>query len=315
MNRKPSRRLAWGKYALLLATLYVSAAFVAPYRNQLVEMSPAPLQPVVSALVPESVPLVEETVEEVPIPAPKPELADLVKLKEVVEDDAAKKVKSPWVQVQGDTLYWSIPATATLADIDLISKDIVSYGGQISINLLRYDPEQLFLTALTVAIKQKGGDGIGSRPGKDVYTPIIGYWGYVTKGNGFSMDSKLPQPLSDKIDQDYNTALSLAEKNHNIYFEHKFTGELRSKRNLWSSSGYSNESLSGKDASFILEKRGVGKSGDKFLVTNTYEGSNFYINTLPSTFEKVNAISFDQFESVKIIEDRNGGSYFMIYTK
>ncbi len=316
MNRKPSRRLAWGKYALLIATLYVSAAFVAPYQKQIVKMTPAPLQPMVSVLVPESVPSVGEPEEEVKVAEPEKVTIVEEESEKVTESDVAKKVKSKWVQVQGDTLHWSIPATATLTDIDLIAKDVAKYGGQLSINALRYDPKQLFLTALMVAVKQEGNSGMGGPVGTDIYTPIKGFWGYILKnGKGLGVGWKPPQPLENKVDQDYQKAQALAEENQNDYFEHKFIEDLRSEKINAGSRGYSKESLLGKSADRILEVSGIGKSGDKLIITQTYRESDFYINTKPSTFEQVNSISFDKFENVNIIDDRNGKKYFMIYTR
>ena len=51
MNRKPSHYLVWSKYVALLALIYVSSAFVAPYREQIVELAPEVIRPLVKPLV------------------------------------------------------------------------------------------------------------------------------------------------------------------------------------------------------------------------------------------------------------------------
>ena len=168
MNRKPSHRLAWGKYALLIATLYVSAAFVAPYQKQIVEITPAPLQPVVLALVPESAPLAKHAVQEMKVV--KPEKAIVVEAPKVETNpaDSVKDTESKWIVMKEDTLYWALASTAAWEDINLMKEIIRRVGVQMEVNQLKYDPSQSFITAFNLKMQAIGGEGRLHRlpPGK-----------------------------------------------------------------------------------------------------------------------------------------------------
>lgn len=319
MNRKPSRRLVWGKYALLLATLYVSAAFVAPYKNQIVEMSPAPLQPVVRALAQETAPLPEKSAVDVSTPAPKRELADSVKLKKVLADDVAKKVKSKWAMIKGDTLYWAIPPTATWDEINLLKADIKNFGAEMNINVLKYDPMQQFITSIAVYIKHGGSSGSGDRDGEDNYSPMKGFSGFIWelgKEKGLGMGQSPPEPLLSRYNQSYQEALALKKANKNEYLADKLMKELTKKAGGMGGTSYSQKSFEGKYSDKSFERYGVGKSPDNTLMLGeSNKDAEFYLNAEPATFEELNGISIDKIDKVEVRDaSKTKKRYIMVYT-
>lgn len=315
MNRKPSRRLAWGKYALLLATLYVSAAFVAPYRNQIVEMSPTPLQPVLSALVPESVAIPEKPVELVPAAEPekKPIVQEIVV--EAASADSVKDTKSRWIVMKGDTLYWSLASTATWEDISLMKEIIGSSGVRMEVNQLNYDPTQSFITAFNIHMQTIGG-GSGTAGDKgDGYSPIPGYSGYIVKG-GRGMGQTPPEPLLSRLKQSHQEALALKKANKNKYLEDRLMKELSEKAGGMGGRGYTKQSFEDVSAGKALSRDGIGKSPNNTLMLGeVYKDAEFYLNAEPSTFEELNKISIDEIDKVEIRDaSKTKKRYIMVYT-
>ncbi|TDE16448.1 M56 family metallopeptidase [Dyadobacter psychrotolerans] len=312
MNRKPSGVSVFGKYALLIVLLYVSSAFVAPYQEQIIELLPE-VKPVLEAVLIES-----KSLQQVPAPETIEKSPAVVNAQHEVDEkkmivEPGVKTKSKWVLVKGDTLYWAISPLLKWQDINLIKEDVQNFGGHLDINRITYDPLQLFITSLAVHVTSKGASGEGSSDGKEGFNPSKGYSGFVMRGGGgLGMGQTPPAPLSLSLENDYQKALDIKNKNEVTYFEKNLT------KSAGSSSGnvLLKDAFLGKRASFILEKQGIGKSDKNTLkVTELLKKAEFYINAKPASFEEINNLNLDDFISVNIIEIDNNKKYISVTKK
>lgn len=318
MNRKPSPRWVAAKYACLLATLYLSSAFVAPYKSKIVAVVPMALQPMVQALVTEPeptqvvVPAVEvpypDSLQEVTVPIPQETKVPL--------PDTTPALKSKWVQMKGDTLFWTIPAMATWDEISLIQEDFNKFGARMRINELKFDPLQQFITRIAVHTNSTGGgsSGTGNNSSDDEYSPIKGYSGYVL-GGGVGMGQRPPEPLLSHYNQSYQEALAFQKAHKSEYVEDKLMKEFQEKGINLRTHSYSKAFFEGNSQAEKLEKFGLGKTIDnKLQVTGKHLGASFYLDGQPSTMQEVNTVPIDKIREVSIGEDRNDKKYILVFT-
>lgn len=318
MNRKPSCRLVWGKYALLLAALYVSAAFVAPYKSKIVAAVPTALQPMVHALVTEPAPTQAVVpVVEVPSPGISQEVDESIPQESKVPlPDTVSALKSMWVQMKGDTLFWTIPAMATWDEISLIKADFEKFGAKVMINELKYDPMQQFITRIAIHTISggEGSSGTGNNSSDDDYSPIKGYSGYVL-GGGVGMGQLPPEPLLSRYNRSFQEALTFKEVHKSEYVEDKLMKEFQEKGINLGSHSYSKAFFEGNSQAEKFAKLGVGKSIDnKLQVTGKHLGATFYLDGQPSTMQEVNTVPIEKIREVSIGEDRNHKKYLLVFT-
>jgi len=274
----------------------------------------------VRVLVPETAPLPEKSAEEVPVAAPKPELADSVKVKEALtDDDVAKKVKSKWAMIKGDTLYWAIPPTATWDEINLLKADIKNFGGEMNINVLKYDPMQQFITSIAVFIRHRESSGSGDRDGEDTYSPMKGFSGFIWelgKKKGLGMGQSPPEPLLSRYNQSYQEALALKKSNKNEYLDHRLSKELYDENGGLGGTGYSKKSFEGKFSEKRFARDEIGKSPDNTLMLGEMnKDAELYLNAEPSTFEELNRISIDKIDKVQVrSSSKTKKRFIMVYT-
>ena len=317
MNKKPSHYLAWGKYVLLIAILYLSSAFVAPYQHKLAAMAPKVVRPVVMKLMEDTVPSEEEQKIEV-----KPEKAvrkvTVIPVADSVVSETPDRKRVKGILIRNDTLYWGISALTTWDDVSEMRKAVNKFGGEIQINGLQYDPLQHFITSVSVRVgsKSQGSSGSGStderrKTPENEYMPIKGYSGYIKK-DGLGMGQWPPAPLSQELENDYQQALSQHKQNATDYFEHNLTETIGTS----SGRGFSKEILEGKYAARFLEKGGIGKSPEKTLkVTELFKDAALYLNTRPTTLAELNTLPFEQFLKASILEDGAGKKYLIVYAR
>lgn len=316
MNRKPSCRLVWGKYALLLAALYMSAAFVAPYRQQIVALAPAAAQPVVRALMDEA------------ISAKKSEETTILSKAEVTSEqakesatpftvDSAYVPKSKWVQMKGDTMFWTIPATVTWDELSKIKQDIESLGYNMSVNTLRYDPLQKFLTAIEVRMYKPSGGGCEGGREEDIYTPIKGYSGMLMKHTR-SIEQLPPEPLLSRYNESYREALKFRQDNALEYMEFKLMKELYSKTKGLATVFDTGKGLRKMKVGDVGkgDLDGVRKSPSNTLeILEKYRDSEFYINGTSATLKEMNEVPFDKIEKIKIAHNFKENRFIMVFIR
>jgi beta-lactamase regulating signal transducer with metallopeptidase domain len=314
MNRRPSPYWVWGKYAFLLSTLYLSSAFVAPYKHQIVEITPEVVKPLVSALVEEALSEPGKTLKESIL---DPKAIENIEPDSLSQEDmdTVKYQPKKWVLVRGDTLYWAVPARATLSDLNSIQEGIKSFGSEMTINSFKYDPLQLFLTSLTLKIKQKGGSGTIDA-GVAQYSPIKGCSGYITKSGGLGMGQTPPTSLQKQLQQDYQEANGLKQQNSTTYARDSLEQVLKKNGGSYGNSTYLKKYLEGSYANTILREEGIGKSeSNTLLLTELVKSADFLLDGTPSTFEKLNQLPFHQFDNVTILKAQNGQKFISVFTR
>ncbi|SEI43589.1 Signal transducer regulating beta-lactamase production, contains metallopeptidase domain [Dyadobacter sp. SG02] len=315
MNRKPSHYMAWGKYAAVLALIYISSAFVAPYRELIVELAPEVIQPLVKPLIGEVIVAepakkdsTENPGEQKKAPEPQKKENDALPAIDTIQTEQEPKVKG--VLLRNDTLYWAITPMMTWDDINALRNVVHEFGAELTVNKLQFDPLQEFISSVSVLTRSsKGGSsGSGSRAGSDEYTPFEGYSGYIRK-DGIGMGQLPPVPLINDLKSDVEKAMMIKKKNEVAYFEHKFKQNLNKPG---TNAVYPRKMLSDK----LFEREGIGKSLQNTLkVPYNADNSEFYLNTRPATRDELNAFPIDQVEKVSVTEIRGGKKYYFIYTK
>lgn len=315
MNRKPSHYLVWGKYVAVLALVYVSSAFVAPYREQIVELAPEAIKPIVKPLVgevftpePAKEELIEKPNEKVIAPEVQKKDKDLPPATDTVQTTQAPKVKG--VLIRNDTLYWAITPMMTWDDINALRNVVHQFGAELAVNKIQFDPFQEFITSISILTRSsKGGSsGSGSRAGADEYSPFEGYSGYIRK-DGIGMGQLPPASLRDDLKGDLDKAMVIKKKNEVAYFEHKFKQTLNKPS---SNAVFPPSMLTDK----LFEREGIGKTLQNTLkVAHNVDNAEFYLNTHPATRDEVNAFPVDKVEKVSITDVKGGKKYYVIYTK
>lgn len=318
MNRKPSAIWVLGKYGALIALIYLSSAFVAPYQQQIISLAPSATKPILKALLAENTRLTSSVSEmeskEIAITQKEISKIELPVIEEENQKDSIGVSTSKCVLIKNDTLYWAISALATWDDINRMKEDVKNFGGEININAIAYDPLQLFITSIAVHVKAKGSSGQGnSSEGEKegIFKPIKGYSGFVAKG-GLGMGQLPPAPLRTSLEKEYQQALAYQKQNEVNFFEYNFTKKLGGI----STTGLSRELLEGANAERISKGTGIGKSENNTLkVSESLKNAEFYLNTKPATFEEINTLPFEKFEKARIIEDGNKKKYIIIHAK
>lgn len=315
MNRKPSHYLVWVKYAAVIALVYISSAFVAPYREQIVELAPEVIRPLVKPLVGEVIAsakrdLIEDLDDKYKVPAVTPEETISSKAMDTFQlvQDSTPKVKG--ILVRSDTLYWAITPMTTWDQLNDIKLELKKFGYDMIVNKLQYDPLQNFITSISVHVKDKSGAGTGSRGDGDT-TPMEGYSGYVAK-EGLGMGQLPPAPLKLEMQADYQTALAIKKEKEVDFFEIKLISTIGPN----SGGSVSQKSLDSDNNQKLLEREGFGKSEQNTLqFTDKHANSEFYINTNRSTREEASKLTIDKVKKISYREDNQHKTYFIIYTK
>lgn len=317
MNRKPSHYLVWGKYVAVLALVYVSSAFVAPYREQIVELAPEVIRPLVEPLVGEVVVKEsskkdstedldgkDEALAMTPEETAFPKAIDTMQ----VAQDSGPKVKG--ILIRNDTLYWAITPMTTWDQINDMKLELKKFGYDMLINKLQYDPLQNFITSVSVHVRDKSGSGTGRRGDEEV-TPIEGYSGYVTK-KGLGMGQLPPTPLKLEMQADYQTALAIKKEKEVDFFEFNLISTIGPN----SGGSVGQKSFDGDNNQKLLEREGFGKSEQNTLqFTDRHANSEFYINTNRSTREEISKLTIDKIKKISFRENSQHKTYFIIYTK
>ena len=129
MNRKPSHYLVWMKYAGLIALIYLSSAFVAPYREQIVELAPELIKPLVGEVVASagtgenSVVNTAKSEEASPVPL-HAKLAN--EIPDTTKTPGKSSVKIKGIMMRNDTLYWAITPLMTWDEINRMKPELKS---------------------------------------------------------------------------------------------------------------------------------------------------------------------------------------------
>ncbi|NIJ51903.1 M56 family metallopeptidase [Dyadobacter arcticus] len=315
MNKKPSHYLAWGKYALLLAVLYVSSAFVAPYTLTLVKLPPSILRPALKTLATNDKVNFKEVSSKILSlgPSKAESLIEELKKKTPETTKAIQPSRSKWVIKKNDALFWVISPLATLDDINEIRNEVKSFDAELNINSIEYDPLQSFIARITVHVNVKSGSSSTAKEGTDRYSPMKGESGYLTKSGSLGTGS-VPNELEKQLQMDYEKALALSKKNEPYYFETRLMEKITALGSS-SSHAFDKNTLNGAAAESAFRYDGVGKSTDNFLkLEPEHRNSELYLNSKPATFTELNSLSFDLVRSIKIIRDARGKKYMIVYT-
>ncbi|MBE9461065.1 M56 family metallopeptidase [Dyadobacter subterraneus] len=304
MNRKPSQIWVIGKYAALVAILYLSSAFVAPYSRE------------IELLIPETtIPKVIEFIRKDEI-VKSPKLDLLEKGKQNIPDVLPKTKKSKWVLERNGTLYWAISPLATLDDINEIRKEIKSFGGEMNINKIEYDPLQKFITTLTVDVKINRSAGRGFQNENSSYTPMKGSSGYITKNGNLGMGFTPPESINLEIEKDYQKAISLQKINSNYYLEDEIKSSFKGQNMGFSGRDFSYKTLKSEKAEDGLKQIGIEIAFDNTLtIMPVNQFAKFYLNGTTSTLSDLNTISFDQLEEIRYFINTLGQRYILVRTK
>lgn len=303
MNRKPSQFWVLGKYAFLVVALYLSSAFVAPYSDKIEKIIPEMTLPKLKEFIKKD--------KDAQIPEP-------VLVKNNNENIAAvlpKAKRSKWVLERKGTLYWAISPLATLDDINEIRKEIKSFGGEMNINKIEYDPLQAFITTLTVNVKINRSSGQGFQ-NENPYTPMKGCSGFITKTGNLSMGFIPPESLNLEVEKDYQKALSIQKLNSAQYLEDKIKSDFKGQNMGFSGRDFSSKTLKSEKSEVELKQIGIEKAFDNTLtILPVNQFAKFYLNGATSTLSDLNTISFDQLEEIRYIINTLGQRYILVRTK
>jgi len=326
MNRKPSDLWVCGKYITLIILLYLSSAFVAPYKKQFIAFVPLVMKPIVKVLTENNNPVIE-------IPDKKEVVKYLSEQEKITKPVSSKIIetslpidspqikKSRWTLMKNDTLYWAISPLATFDDINEVRQEVKNFGYDMNLSQLEYDPLQLFITSLNLVIKSNGSRGSMKSAGKgESYMPVIGNYGYFTKSAVSSGGQRPPEPLNQDLRNDYQKALALRKQNQITYFEDKLNENTGKGGGRKSRLSYGKESLEGPDAARILAKEGIGKSelNNTLKINELHKNAEYYLDSNPTTLAELNEVSFDQFENIHVITvitDKVFKKYILVTTK
>lgn len=317
MNRKPSHYLVWGKYLAVLALLYISSAFVAPYHDQIAELASVEIRPFVQPLIGEvtSAPASNEPAENQQEKKSTRE-TEQTDMQTVLTGDTIQTVqqsqpKAKRVLIANETLYWAITPLTTWEEINEIKAAAQKFGQDFQVNKIQFDPLQQYITAISVRITTKSGSGSGEEHGSTEFEPMKGYSGYITK-QGHGMGQLPPAPLNKEMEQDYQKALEIARKNEVAYFEYK----LGQRLGTYTTTTFTQKILAGPNAAQFYNKNGFGKSADNTLrISEYHKNATLYLNTNPSTFTELNEVPFSKIERISLLEDNARRKYIVVYAE
>ncbi|MCF0073261.1 M56 family metallopeptidase [Dyadobacter sp. CY261] len=314
MNRKPSHYLVWGKYVVVLALIYISSAFVAPYREQIVELAPAEIKPLVQPLIGEVIvttPTTKYSTEDQLEMKAKPDKKQIVAPADTIQETPESQPKVKGVLIVNQTLYWAITPLTTWEEINEIKAAIQKFGQDFQINKIQFDPLQQYITSISVRINTKNGSGSGEEHGSNEFEPMKGYSGYVAK-QGHGMGALPPDALSKEMEQDYQKALAIAKENEVAYFEYKLARGFGPH----SSTTFPRKLLEGPSAEQFFSKNGIGKSsGSTLRISEYHKNATLYLNTNTATFSELNEVPFSKVEKVSLLEDNARRKYIIVYAR
>ncbi len=317
MNRKPSQSWVLGKYAALIAVLYLSSAFVAPYREQIIDLVPRITQPVIGDLL-ENTDTTEEAKEVVTTIVEIPVLEKSAEVMLPVKEDSGFAPKSKWIQMEGDKLFWAIPSTVTWEELSEMKQDVKNFGNIMTVINLKYDPLQKFLTAIRVRMdKPNGGSGEGGGE-EDDYTPFKGYSGYITQ-SGRGMGQLPPEPLLSRFNESYQSALALKKENELEYIEQKLGKELSEKLGNFGTRENTRKFIEKVKIGETMgegEWSNFGRSTDNTLkIGDKFKSAEFYINGKPATIKEMNKVPYDKIQKLNISSDNKNNYFIAVYIK
>ena len=318
MNRKPSRYWVLGKYALLISLLYVSSAFVAPYKDRIIKLSPSIAKPLMTAILPENikVPEMSAGLEKSTITAMTNEVpqAERTPVQQVQPNLDSARMTTKGILIRNDTLYWAISALTTWDDISLMKREIKEFGAELNVNSFKFDPLNLFLTSISISTRARGASGQGSSSdeGKEEeFKPMRICSGFLMK-HSVGIGQLPPASLLASVDTDYQRALLLRNENEVTLGEHKIMKTIGES----GSSGFLKQALEGKDSDFIFIKRGIGKSSQNTLrIGEQLKNAEFYLNAKPASIQEVISLNFGNFISATIVDNWKGKYYVLIRAK
>ena len=325
MNRKPSDLWVCGKYITLIILLYLSSAFVAPYKKQFIAFVPPVMKPIVKVLTENNNPVIE-------IPDKKDVVKYLSEQEKITKPVSSKIIetslpidspqvkKNKWTLLKNDTLYWAISPLATFDDINEVRQEVKNFGYDMIVNMMQYDPLQLYITSFNLITKSNDFNyGISKIKGES-YMPIQGPYGFFTKHVDQSGGQRPPEPLNQNLRNDYQKALALRKRNQITYFEDRLNENRGNESRRRSRLTYDKKTLEGQDAAKILAKEGIGKSelNNTLKVNELHKNAEYYLDSNPTTLAELNEVSFDQFENIHVITvitDKIFKKYILVTTK
>ncbi|WP_229207890.1 M56 family metallopeptidase [Dyadobacter beijingensis] len=321
MNRKPSHYLVWGKYAVALALIYISSAFVAPYREQMIRLTPKEIRPFVTPLVGEVIDTKASDNQAFTDEKYKSETDSSTNASKLSRDRATnvENAKSEefepkstkGILIVNKTLYWAITPLTTWDDINAIKAVMKKFGQEFEVNKLQFDPLQQYITAVSVRISSKGGYGTGEEQGDAEFEPMKGYSGFIS-GFESGMGRLPPAPLLNEMEQDYEKALAIAKRNEVAYFEFKLGQSLGAH----SARTYTRQLLIGPNAAQSYNKNGIGTSAANTLqISDYHKNATLYLNTGTTTFTELNELPISKVERVTLLEDSARRKYIIVYAR
>lgn len=314
MNRKPSQLWVIGKYSLLLVVIYISSAFVAPYKQQLIQLAPPAMKPTIEALVPESLPEIEAKA----IESEKKLEVSKINSVAVTQHSTLTQLdilpESPWLIKRNDTLFWAISPLSTLDDINKVQQEVKKMGSKLAVNLIKFDSRQQFISSLILNHKSKKGTMgqtvLADR--LDENAPITAFTGYATKDD---LGTGTLAELNNALQKDHAQAMNLYIDGVSRMMTKHVYKEFERRQIEFEKSVYHVEALSSFPTDSILSKKGIGKTSDNTLYfSSANENADFYINFRKTSFEEANRLSLKQVKLVHelIIKNTNSKSYFVI---
>lgn len=314
MNRKPSQLWVIGKYILLLLVIYLSSAFVAPYKQKLIQLAPASLKPTIEALVPEGLPEIEAKAIESEKKQEVSKIDSVAVTQHSTLTQLDKLPESPWLIKRNDTLFWAISPLSTLDDINKVQQEVKKMGSKLAVNLIKFDSRQQFISSLTMNHESKKGTmGLsGQAGGLDPDAPIHGVTGYVTKDN--LLFTETIAELKSALKKDRQRAMTMYIESISHYLTKSVYKEFEDRKIDFEKSVYHIEALSSFPTDSILSKKGIGKTAENTLFfSSANEKADFYINFRKTSFEEANRLSLKQVKLVHelIVKNTNSKSYFV----
>ena len=165
MNKRKSSWKAFGKYGLFIASIWVSAAFTKPYREE------------VKTTLIEKIPVLGEVLE---TPVSK-----LTPLKDfVLEAKREPSSKTKYVHFNEGKLYWVITPKVTLKDLSMIQNEFEKVGCTFVVKQLKLNALGYYISEIKVGTSlPKGGGRSSSGLIKSVNKPFDSFGGWLSVKN------------------------------------------------------------------------------------------------------------------------------------
>lgn len=286
MNKTPSNIWVLWKYAFLLVVLYGSTAFVAPWKKEVIKLASISKETIAQKIAERPI-ITPETV----VLKPEEQAPELAKTKDRIE------VKSKWVIIKNDTLYWAISPLTKWDEITQMKEEIRKFGAEFNVTTYKMDHLGLFINELQVQLRLKGATGTGNVE-TETDTPFKGYYGSITM-KALSMGGSSLDNLSETLTADYQKALALQKENRFAYLEYRISQSLKnSTTHKYTKTSYSNPNNLAEIFEF-----GVLKSINDPSSFNSSENESieYYLNEEKSTLEEINRIADATFAEIAVI--------------